>query len=70
MANSINHGDLFDIGQTINGVSTFIFLDGIFYYYIGDLFLGREYEYDAEDLKNLILNDEFDEIKFLGNFPS
>jgi hypothetical protein len=67
MTNHLNNGDVFDIGQTVNGVSTFIFLGGVFYYYVGDLFLGREYEYDQEDLKNLILNDEFDEVKFIEN---
>ena len=68
MTNQINHGDIFDIGQTVNGVSTFIFLNGSFYYFIDGKNSEREYEYDQEDLKNLILNDEFDEVKRISEF--
>jgi hypothetical protein len=69
MTNQINHGDIFDIGQTVNGVSTFVFLDLVFYYFIESTgSIGREYEYDQEDLKNLILNDEFDEVKRISEF--
>ena len=32
----INNGDIFDIGQTVNGVSTFIYLNEKIYYFYDD----------------------------------
>ena len=39
----IRSGDIFDIGQTINGRSTFIYLDKWYYYIDGNITL---YQYD------------------------
>jgi hypothetical protein len=33
MSEIIKNGDIWDIGQTVNGVSRFVFIDGIWYYY-------------------------------------
>lgn len=63
---SIKNGDVFDIGQTVNGVSKFLFLNGKFYYF--EERLSREYEYDQNELKNTILNiSGLEDIKQIGN---
>lgn len=62
-------GDIFDIGQTVNGVSRFIFMDSKWYYY-EDRAIGIEYEYSNEDLTDLVRNDailSYNEVKYLGN---
>lgn len=64
----INNGDVFDIGQTVNGVSKFLWFNNIWYYF--EERLSREYEYDQEDLTKLIHDDKmdgWDEVTFLGN---
>lgn len=64
----IEHGDVFDIGQTVNGVSTFLWFNNIWYYFKEEIFSYlNEYEYDQDDLTNLILNDEFEEVTFIKN---
>ena len=45
----INNGDIFDIEQTINGVSTFIYLNEKIYYFYDDE-IQREYEYDIKEI--------------------
>ena len=65
MTNSIVNGNVYDIGQTVNGVSKFLFLNGKWYYF--EERLTREYEYDQEDLTNLVDENEFDEVTLLGN---
>ena len=64
----IKNGDIFNIGQTVNGVDTFLFKEGKWYYHSDQL--KREYEYDQEELTQLILRDElmgFDEVTLVGN---
>jgi len=51
----MKNGDVYDAGQTINGDK--------WHYYNKDM--NRDYEYDQNDLKELILNDE--DVIFIGN---
>ena len=68
---NFSNGDVYDIGQTINGVSRFIRINGSWHYYSERLIC--EYEYDVLDLSKLIadglVNDDKD-IQFLGNIFS
>lgn len=61
----INNGDVFNIGQTINGVSQFLCFNNKWYYFIKDF--TKEYEYDQQELTKLIQSNEFEEITYLGN---
>lgn len=62
----INNGDVFDIGQTINGVSKFLWFNDKWYYF--EERMTREYEYDQKELTDLVKNiNETEDIKFLGN---
>lgn len=68
--NKIKNGDVFDIGQTVNGISKFIWLGGKWHYFNNEV--DREYEYDHDGLTKLILDDYTDYGKdgwciFLGN---
>jgi hypothetical protein len=63
----INNGDIFDIGQTVNGVYTFIYLNEKFYYFYDDK-IQREYEYDNTELYHAIVFDE--DSQFIGNHLS
>ena len=65
MDEKINNGDVFDIGQTINGVSQFLWFNDKWYYFIKGF--TKEYEYDQEDLTELIKTNDFEEIAHLGN---
>ena len=61
----INNGDIFDIGQSVNGVSTFIYLNEKIYYFYDDK-IQREYEYDIKEIYytiTIIVGD----VKFIGN---
>jgi hypothetical protein len=65
------NGDVYDIGQSINGVSRFIYFNEGWSYYSERL--TGEYEYDSGELgkfiaDGLILGDE--DIQFLGNIFS
>jgi hypothetical protein len=65
------NGDVYDIGQTINGVSKFIYYNNKWFYYREDM--TREYEYSQEELSKLIHDDKInqrEEVKFLGNIFS
>ena len=62
---NINNGDVFDIGQTVNGVSKFLWFNGKWYYF--EERLSREYEYNQDDLTNLIYDNEFEEVTFVKN---
>ena len=67
----ISNGDVYDIGQTVNGVSKFMLYNNKWFYYREDM--TREYEYAHADLTRLIYDDEMhgdDEVKFLGNIFS
>jgi hypothetical protein len=62
----INNGDVFEIGQTVNGVSKFLFFNDKWYYF--EERISREYEYDQKELSKVILNEnEFEEITFIKN---
>ena len=62
------NGDKYDIGQTVNGVSRFVWLNDKWYYFEQRFF--SEYQYDNDALTKLIIDDNlmgFDETKYLGN---
>jgi hypothetical protein len=62
----MKNGDVFDIGQTVNGVSKFLWFNNVWYYF--EERLSREYEYDQKELSKVILNEnEFEEITFIKN---
>ena len=63
--NKINNGDIFDIGQTVNGVSRFLWLNNKWYYVAEGT--TREYEYDQDDLTQLIIDNDFDAVSFIAN---
>jgi len=62
---TINNGDVFDIGQTVNGVSRFLWFNDKWYYF--EERLSREYEYDQNDLTKLVIDNEFEEVTFIKN---
>jgi hypothetical protein len=62
---TINNGDVFDIGQTVNGVSRFLWFNDKWYYF--EERLSREYEYDQNDLTKLVRDNEFEEVKLIKN---
>ena len=66
MKKEIKNGDVFDIGQTVNGVSKFLWWNKKWYYF--EERLTREYEYDQEDLTAVVKNESgLEDITFLGN---
>ena len=67
----MQNGNVFDIGQTINGISKFLFYNNKWFYYSEEM--NREYEYPQEDLTKLIHDDKmngWNEVTFLGNIFS
>lgn len=65
MKKSILNGDVYDIGQTINGVSRFLYLNGKWNYF--EATFSKEYEYDQDGLTKLVNDNDFNEVKPLGN---
>ena len=66
MKREIKNGDVFDIGQTVNGVSRFLWFNGKWYYF--EERMTWEYEYDQEDLTTVVKNESgLEDITFLGN---
>ena len=66
MKQEIKNGDIFDIGQTINGVSKFLWFNEKWYYF--EERMTREYEYDQEDLtKTIEENNWIGEVTYCGN---
>lgn len=61
----MNNGDVFDIGQTVNGVSKFLWFNEKWYYFEDRM--TSEYEYDQQDLSKLVTENEFEEVTLLGN---
>ena len=59
------NGDVYDIGETVNGISRFLWFNDEWYYF--EQRLSSKYEYDQDDLTKLIVENEFDEVKLLGN---
>lgn len=67
----IYNGDIYDIGQTVNGISRFLFYNDKWHYYSETI--TKEYEYSQIELTMLIQLDKvkgFDEVNFLGNIFS
>lgn len=65
----IKNGDVYDIGQSINGISTFIWLNSRWHYFTPES-AGRDYEYSHNEITRLIEDDELngnDEVKYIGN---
>ncbi len=66
--NEIKNGDIWDIGQTVNGVSKFLWFNNKWYYFNESRFSYLdEYQYSQEDLTILITHDEFVEVKLVAN---
>ena len=66
MKQQIFNGDVFDIGQTVNGVSKFLWFNSKWYYF--EERITREYEYSQEDLSTTVLNESgMEDITYLGN---
>jgi hypothetical protein len=62
----IQNGDVFDIGQTVNGVSKFLWFNNTWYYF--EERISREYEYNQNDLTQIVLNhNEWVEIIHVKN---
>jgi hypothetical protein len=57
-------GDIYDIGQTVNGVSRFLYLDNKWYYARS---LVMRYNYEESDLTKSVTLDEDDSVKLIGN---
>jgi hypothetical protein len=60
----MNDGDIYDIGETVNGVSRFLYLDNKWYYARS---LVYRYNYDESQLIDLITLDEDESVKLIGN---
>lgn len=66
MGQEVKNGDVFDIGQTVNGVSKFLWFNQKWYYF--EERMTREYEYDQEDLTATVKNElDIEDVTFLGN---
>jgi hypothetical protein len=57
-------GDIYDIGQTVNGTSRFLYLDGRWYYASSVV---MRYNYDESELTRSVTLDEDDSVKLIGN---
>jgi hypothetical protein len=62
--NEVKEGDIYDIGQTVNGVSQFLYINNTWYY---ARLLVFKYNYDESQLIDLITLDEDDSVKLIGN---
>jgi hypothetical protein len=62
---NVKNGDVFDIGQTVNGVSSFLWFNNKWHYF--EERLSWWYEYDQEDLTNLVKRNQFKEVTFIKN---
>lgn len=61
----LKNGDVFDIGQTVNGVSKFLWFNNTWYYF--EERMSKSYEYDQSDLTKLVLENECEEVTFIKN---
>ncbi len=57
-------GDIHDIGQTVNGTSRFLYLDGRWYYASSVV---MRYNYDESELTKTVTLDEDDSVELIGN---
>lgn len=64
---TIKNGDVYDIGQTVNGISKFLYYNDKWFYFREDM--TREYEYDQKELTKLVLDVEYEfgDVTYLGN---
>ncbi len=60
----MKEGDIYDIGQTVNGVSRFFYLDNKWYYARS---LVMRYNYAESELTKAVTLDEDDSVKLIGN---
>lgn len=68
MNKEIKNGDVYDIKQTVNGVSKFLWFNNKWYYFNEEKFSYLdEYEYDQEDLTQTILFNEYEDITLEKN---
>lgn len=65
MSNEIKNGDVYDIGQTINGVSKFLWFNNTWYYF--EERLSKKYEYNKSNLTKLVTDNDFDSVTFIKN---
>ena len=61
----IKNGDVFDIEQTINGVSKFLWFNNKWYYF--EERMTYEYQYNQKDLTKTVIDNDFNMVTFLGN---
>ena len=61
----IKNGDIFDIGQTVNGISKFLWFNNKWHYF--NETMSYEYQYSQEDLTKLISENEDASVKFICN---
>ena len=61
----IKNGDVFDIEQTINGVSKFLWFNNKWYYF--EERMTYEYQYNQEDITKTVIDNDSDMVTFLGN---
>ena len=63
---NFKNGDVYDIGQTSNGVSRFIYVEGKWHYFEERIF--GEFEHNQNDLTIIIRNEGgLYDINYLGN---
>lgn len=63
----MKEGNIYDIGQTVNGVSTFLYINDKWYYVIfGFRSIVLKYNYDVSELAKTVLDDE-EPVKLIGN---
>ena len=66
---NFSNGEVYDIGQTVNGVSRFIYVEGKWHYFEERMF--GEFEFNQNDLTIIIRNvDGLFDINYLGNIFS
>ena len=68
--NIIKNGDIWDINQTVNGNSRFLYLNDKWHYATGynkELFISSIYQYDKNELTKSITEDYDNETKLIGN---
>tara|TARA_R110002096_G_scaffold379609_1_gene573615 strand:- start:360 stop:572 length:213 start_codon:yes stop_codon:yes gene_type:complete len=66
MKEDIKNGDVYNIGQTVNGVDTFLWFNNKWYYFTERL--SSEYEYDQSELTDTVNNvSGLEDIQFVRN---
>ena len=61
----LKNGNVYNIGQSINGIQNFLYLGDTWFYYRKDF--TREYEYDQAELTRLVKENESAEVTLVGN---